>query len=176
MNQQYSNIENQLLVMDAQDGDAKAVEKLVNIWNKRLWRHAYRVTCDEQASWDITQQGWLAILKGLKKLHDPARFQAWAYRIITNKAIDWIKKNKSNKHIGIDQAPEIQSRPDSDLGIMESLDQLDSKKKTILTLYYFEQLTVREIGIALKIPGGTVKSRLYSARNELKELWRQNNE
>ena len=62
MNQQYSNIENQLLVMDAQDGDAKAVEKLVNIWHKRLWRHAYRVTCDEQASWDITQQGWLATL------------------------------------------------------------------------------------------------------------------
>ena len=96
-----------------------------------------------------------------------------AYRIITNKAFDRIKKNKSNKHISIDQAPEIQSRPDSDLGIMELLDQLDSKKKMILTLYYFEQLTVAEIGIALKIPGGTVKSRLYAARNELKELWRQ---
>jgi RNA polymerase sigma-70 factor (ECF subfamily) len=48
---------------------------------------------------------------------------------------------------------------------------LDVKKQAILSLYYFEQLNVYEISIALNIPKGTVKSRLYSARNKLKELY-----
>ncbi|MHC4351815.1 MAG: sigma factor-like helix-turn-helix DNA-binding protein [Planctomycetota bacterium] len=42
-----------------------------------------------------------------------------------------------------------------------------------LSLYYFEQLSVPEIGSALRIPSGTVKSRLYNARNELRELWQK---
>jgi RNA polymerase sigma-70 factor (ECF subfamily) len=47
------------------------------------------------------------------------------------------------------------------------------KSKTVLTLYYYEQLNVSEISVALKIPKGTVKSRLYSARNELSKLYQK---
>jgi DNA-directed RNA polymerase specialized sigma24 family protein len=75
MKQDHSNIEDQLLVMDAQDGDAQAMEKLVTRWQKRLWQHAYRLTDDSQGAWDITQQSWLGIIKGLRKLHDPAKFK-----------------------------------------------------------------------------------------------------
>ncbi len=50
---------------------------------------------------------------------------------------------------------------------------MDMRKKVVLSLYYFEQLTVPEIGAALKIPDGTVKSRLHNARNELKRLWQK---
>ena len=71
-----SDIEDQLLVMDAQDGDAGAMEKLVRRWQKRLWQHAFRLTSDSQAAWDVTQQSWLGIIKGLRKLHDPANFKA----------------------------------------------------------------------------------------------------
>ena len=92
-----SNIEDQLLVMDAQDGDVKAMEKLVSRWQKRLWEHAFRLTGDNQAAWDITQQAWLGIMKGLRKLHDPANFKPWAYKITTNKSIDWISKKKTDK-------------------------------------------------------------------------------
>jgi len=92
MKEERSSVEDQLLVMDAQDGDAQAMEKLVRRWQKRLWQHAYRLTSDSQAAWDITQQSWLGIIKGLRKLHDPAKFRSWAYRITTNKSIDWMKK------------------------------------------------------------------------------------
>jgi len=92
MAKELSDIEDQLLVMDAQDGDANAMEKLVSRWQKRLWQHAFRLTADQQAAWDVTQQSWLAIIKGLRKLSDPANFKAWAYGITTNKSIDWIKK------------------------------------------------------------------------------------
>jgi DNA-directed RNA polymerase specialized sigma24 family protein len=50
MNKIRLDIEDQLLVMDAQDGDGEAMEKLVNRWQKRLWHHAYRLTGDEQGA------------------------------------------------------------------------------------------------------------------------------
>jgi RNA polymerase sigma-70 factor (ECF subfamily) len=60
-----------------------------------------------------------------------------------------------------------------DTGVMELMEKLDMKKRAVLNLYYFEQLSVFEISVALDIPAGTVKSRLHSARKELKELWQQ---
>jgi len=164
MQDDRSNIQNQLLVMDAQSGDAGAMEKLVSRWQKRLWLHALRLTGETQAAWDVTQQTWLAIIKGLRKLHDPANFRAWAYKITTNKSIDWIKKAKTNKHVSMEQIHEHQCKEQKDTGIHELLERLEMRKKVVLCLYYFEQFTVPEISIALKIPKGTVKSRLHSAR------------
>ena len=173
MEENLSNIENQLLVMDAQDGDAGAMEKLVKRWQKRLWRHAFRLTGEREAAWDITQQSWLGIIKGLRKLHDPANFKAWAYRITTNKSIDWIRKNKAVKHISIEEIQDHQYKEKKEAGVKELLQKLDVRKRTVLSLYYFEQLSVSEISTALNIPKGTVKSRLAGARKDLKELWRK---
>ena len=167
------NIEDQILVMDAQEGNTNAMQKLVSRWQKRLWQHALRLTCDNQAAWDVTQQTWLDIIKGLRKLHDPANFRAWAYRITTNKSIDWIRKTKTDKHVGMEQIQNHQCQEKKDNGVHELLEKLDMRKKVVLCLYYFEQLTVPEISTALKIPSGTVKSRLHSARKELKELWQK---
>jgi len=173
MKDNLSDIENQLLVMDAQDGDVKAMDKLVSRWQKRLWQHAFRMTGDNQAAWDVTQQSWLGIIKGLRKLHDPANFKAWAYRITTNKSIDWIRKSKAVKQISIEEIQDHQHKDKIDTGVKELLEKLDVSKKAVLSLYYFEQLSVPEISAALNIPQGTVKSRLHSARKELKELWQQ---
>jgi len=173
MKEELSNIEDQLLVMDAQEGDAKAMEELVSRWQKRLWQRAFRMTADREAAWDITQESWLGIIKGLRKLHDPANFKAWAYRITTNKALDWIKKRGAVKEIRIEDIQSHQQKEKRDTGVMELLEKLDVKQKTVLNLYYFEQLSVSEISEALCIPKGTVKSRLHSARKELKQMWQQ---
>ena len=166
----------QLLVMDAQDGDVEAMEKLVTRWQKRLWLHAYRLTSDSQAAWDITQQAWLGIIKGLRKLHDPANFKAWAYRITTNKSMDWMRKSKAVKQVSIEEIQDHQHKAQKDTGLKELLERLDFKKRVVLSLYYFEQLSIPEISIALKTPTGTVKSRLAGARKELKELWQKHAE
>ncbi len=176
MQDERSNIQDQLLVMDAQAGDAGAMEKLVSRWQKRLWLCAYRLTTDSQAAWDITQQAWIGIIKGLRKLHDPANFKAWAYGITTNKSIDWIKKSKAVKQISLDQIQDPQSQENKDTGMKELLEKLDIRKKTVLILHYFEQLSIPDISVVLNIPTGTVKSRLHSARKELKELWQKNYE
>ena len=173
MKSEITNIEDQLLVMEAQDGNVKAMEALVSRWQKKLWRHAYRLTADTQAAWDVTQQAWLGIIKGLRKLHDPANFRPWAYKITTNKAINWIKKNQAAKKINIEEIRDCQYKEKKDTGIKELLEKLDMRKKVVLCLYYFEQLSISEISVALKIPEGTVKSRLANARSELKKLYQQ---
>lgn len=163
----------EILVLDSQGGRAKAMEALVSRWHKRLWQHAYRLVGDSDAAWDVTQQSWLTITKGLRKLREPAHFKAWAYRITTSKAVDWIRKDQRQRHNRIETVQAQRPGAVEDTGVRELLEKLDVKKKVVLSLYYFEQLNVTEISMALKIPKGTVRSRLHSAREELKHLWRE---
>jgi RNA polymerase sigma-70 factor (ECF subfamily) len=173
MDQTVEQLVDEILVMDCQSGSTKALEKLVSRWQKRLWKYAYRMTGDSEAAWDITQESWVGIIKSLRRLHDPARFRSWAYRIVTNKASDWIRKTRASKHVRIDDVQDYEIREQKEAGIKELLEKLDIRKRSVLSLYHFEQLSVQEISIALNIPKGTVKSRLHSARKELKELWQQ---
>lgn len=173
MDKKIEQLVDEILVMDIQSGSIKAMEMLVSRWQKRLWQYAYHLTRNADASWDITQESWLSIIKGLRKLQDPARFKAWAYRITTNKSIDWIKKRKTVRQVSIDEIEEQQAILKKDSGIKELLDKLETGKKVILSLYYFERLDVSEISAAMRIPKGTVKSRLYNARKELKEIYQR---
>lgn len=173
MKNEISHIQEQILVMDAQDGSAEALNQLVERWQKPLWNHAYRLVGDADIAWDVTQQSWIGIIKGLRKLQDAAGFKAWAYRIVTNKSFDWIKKNTKQKHVSIDDLPECEDSKKTDTGAKELLNKLDSAKRLVVNLHYFERLSVAEISMILNIPKGTVKSRLHNARNELKQLWLQ---
>jgi len=164
----------EIIVMDCQGGSTEAFQLLVSRWQKRLWQHAFRLTSDSQAAWDITQQSGHDIIKRLPKLHDPANFKAWAYRITTNKSIDWIKRKTSARQMQIESLDCLPAEAKSDTGIKELLDKLSAANKAVLSLYYFEQLSISEISLAPGIPQGTVKSRMHNARKELKELWQQN--
>ncbi len=173
MGHERSNLEDQLLVMDAQDGSAEAMETLVKRWQKRLWRHALRLTGDHEAAWDVTQSAWYDIIRRLRRLRDPASFRAWAYRIITCKSIDWIKTKRPVKPLAPEQLDKLAAAEKYQTGVQELLEQLDVDKRAVLCLYYFEELSISEISEALNIPAGTVKSRLHNARQALKILWEE---
>lgn len=174
MNEKHSQLQDQLLVMDAQDGRADAMDQLVARWQKRLWRHARRLTGDEQAAWDVTQSAWYDIIRRLKKLHDPASFPAWAYTITSRRAADWIKRKRKTQTLPLENVETVAAKEKGgESDIEELLGQLDIDKRSILSLYYFEELSIPEIAAAMKVPAGTVKSRLHAARNALKELWQK---
>jgi RNA polymerase sigma-70 factor (ECF subfamily) len=160
----------ELLVMDSQAGRAKAFNMLASRWQKRLWYHAYRLVGDSDAAWDITQQTWIKIIRGLRKLKSPESFKTWAYRITTNESIDWVKRSKRFKHFSIEEVQDPTDKKEKGTGVKDLLQKLDAAKRAVLCLYYFEQLSVTEISMTLHIPKGTVKSRLHSARQELKKL------
>ena len=171
MDRPVEQLVDEILVMDCQSGSVKALEILVSRWQKRLWRYAYRLVGDTEAASDITQESWLGIIKGIRKLNDPARFKPWAYKIVTNKANDWMRKSKNTRNISIEETQNNRHKEKKDIGVKELVRKLDFRKKVVLSLYYFEQLSISEISLALRIPKGTVKSRLASARKEFKELW-----
>ncbi len=77
------------------------------------------------------------------------------------------------KHISIDEIRDPPHREKQETGIRDLLQELDARKRAVLSLYYFEELGISEMSIALSSPKGTVKSRLASARKELKELWQR---
>ncbi len=175
MNDSREQLVDELLVMDCQDGSRAAMEKLVSRWQKCLWRYALRLTGDREAAWDVTQESWLAIVRGISRLHDPARFASWAYQIVTNKANDWIGRNARARRLPPDLDPE-DGRSDEQAAIEAAdlqsvLPRLSDSSRTVLTLHYLEGFGLADIAGILHVPQGTVKSRLHAARNELRTLW-----
>lgn len=166
----------EILVMDAQSGSAKALEALVERWQKRLWRYAYDLTGRTDAAWDVTQDGWLGIVRGIRRLEDPARFRPWAYRIVTNKANDWIRRERRKPCV----QPQTAGAEVSDVAVANDLRdllrRLSDKSRAVLTLHYVEGFGVAEVAGILRIATGTVKSRLHTARRELKRLWQEHGE
>ena len=178
MAQPDEQLVDEILVMDAQSGRGRALELLVARWQKRLWRYARSLTGDAEAAWDVTQEAWLGIVRGIGRLSDPARFRPWAFRIVTNKAHDWIRKNGYATSPPASPAtephrrtPQQSNETASDLHSV--LHRLSDRSRTVLTLYYLEEFDVPEVAKILRVPRGTVKSRLYNARQEFKKLWQQ---
>jgi RNA polymerase sigma factor (sigma-70 family) len=178
MTEHDEQVIDELLVMECQDGSARALDRLVSRWQKRLWRYACRLTGDAEAAWEVTQESWLGVIRGLSRLHDPARFRPWIYQIVTHKADDWIARNaKARRRRAAMQSEEPEeSRPQSHEEsdeLQRLLRRLPDQSCNVLTLYYLEGLPIAEVAKVLDIPEGTVKSRLHAARNELKALWQQ---
>jgi RNA polymerase sigma-70 factor (ECF subfamily) len=167
----------ELLVMDAQSGRVKAMETLVCRWQKRLWRYARRLTGDTEAAWDVTQEAWLGIVRGIGRLSDPARFRAWAFRIVTNKANDWLRKAARVAPRPADPAVRAcQEGNDTTDDLHHILRRLPERSRTVLTQYYLEEFPLSEVARILRVPKGTVKSRLHKARAEFKRLWQTSEE
>jgi len=171
-----ADILTELAVIRAKRGESKAFEILVNLWQPRLGRNALRLLGDSEAASDVMQEVWLAVSRGIRRLDDPARFRSWIYRIVRNKCADWIRSEQARRRMTEQLAEEADSNSDGDRSDDAPIDTLRSlirelpeEQRSILTLFYLEEMHVREIGFVLGIPDGTVKSRLYHARQMLKE-------
>src|SRR5262245_7549520 len=94
----------ELLVLRAQAGRRDAVGLLVRAWHDRLWRYARRQTGSDDAANDVLQDAWTDIARGLPRLDDPARFGAWAYRIVSRRCALWIRKQQRRRVVERDAA------------------------------------------------------------------------
>jgi RNA polymerase sigma-70 factor, ECF subfamily len=167
-------IRDEWLVLRAQGGDREAFAELVGRWQPRLLRHAARLTGRADAGADVAQESWLAIVQGLRGLHDPACFPRWAYQILTNRAADWARRRSRQRQLTEPIADPMSDENDSTsgelAGLRAAIRLLPAERRTLLAMHYVDGLSVGEIAEALSIPAGTVKSRLHHTRNELREL------
>ncbi len=93
-------VEDELLVLARQNGEASAIDQLVVRWQQSILSHAWRLTGDVEAAREVAQESWLAILKGIRTLHDPASFRPSAYRIISRRCADWIRRVRGRSEVG----------------------------------------------------------------------------
>lgn len=170
-------IRDELLVLRCQEGDSRAFAGLVNRWQGRLVGHARRLTQNSDAALDVVQETWMAIIKGLGRLDNASSFPAWAFRILTRKCSDWIRKEKRRRRLegelaqnnGRQWAHEPVDAADQDL-LEQALAALTREHRSAVALFYLEDFTLEEIARIEAVPVGTVKSRLHHARRRLREI------
>ena len=167
----------ELLVLRAQDGDRQAFAALVDYFHPRLLRHARHLTRDVEAAADVVQEAWLVVARSLRRLDDPACFGTWVYRIVGNKSHDWLRRRvrgrETTQSLQADPPVEDYARGEHDgeiARVRAALTQLSRDQRAVLSMYYLDDMSVREIADALSLPLGTVKSRLFYGRNRLKQV------
>lgn len=161
----------ELLVLRAQAGDSESLAQLVDLWQPRLWPFARVLTGDDESAWDVIQETWLAVIRNLKHLQEPARFQSWVFRIVRNKAADRVRHNVQERKAlasQAQQAADARVAPREDL--RDLLGALPEQDACLLALHYLENVSCEEMATILGVPTGTIKSRLHAARGRLRTM------
>ncbi|WP_370177931.1 RNA polymerase sigma factor [Alteriqipengyuania sp.] len=170
--------EDALLAIRAQLGEADAFDALVRRWGLPLRRYALTFTDSGDAADDLVQEIWLGAVRGLARLRDPMRFRSWLFGIAHRTAMNRLR-GRYRKHALHDDGPlpDIADADDPESpmereatlnALSKGLTRLKATERQVLQLFYLEQLTIAEIAGIMAVPPGTVKSRLFRARSQLK--------
>ena len=166
----------ELLIVEYRSGDVLAFQKLVERWHKRFCEKAFWLTKDADASKDIAQDSWNTIIDKMDNLNDPRSFQSWALRIVFSKAMDWMRINERNRRkleSYYKNYDETEEQNDDNQALksemLKAIKSLSSDQQMVLKLFYVEEYSLKEISKLLKISIGTTKSRLFHAREKLKQ-------
>lgn len=181
MRRSPEDIQDELLVLRCQGGDGEAMTELIRRWDPRLNSLAWRLTGGREAAHDLVQDTWIAVVRGIRRLDDPARFRSWACRIVANKCADWTRRRVVRRRYDDDARDAAQegfqaagagasSGGEAD-ALRAALVELPQTQAAILALHYLEGMGIAEIADVLSIPQGTVKSRLDQARNRLRAVF-----
>ena len=175
--QKLARLEEALWVTEAQAGDADAFVRLLNRHEKPLLYYLRRLVPNADDALDLHQEVWLDAFRGLKSLQVPQAFRAWLYRIAHHKAARFVRDGIREERV-VESLVEAQGEPsetDTDLALdaealHKALEILPPHHREILVLHYLRDLSTQEIAAILDCPTGTVKSRLYHARFELRNV------
>lgn len=165
------------LVEAYKSGDKKALAALVKRWHKLFCDKAYWLVKDKDAAKDIAQDSWTIIIHKIESLKEPKQFKFWAYRIVCNKATDWLRlQSKSQKQtVSYNQDIESDDNAHSENEnikriLLKAVHELPSHQKKVVRLFYIESYSLKQISELLEISVGTAKSRLFHAREKLKTI------
>jgi RNA polymerase sigma-70 factor (ECF subfamily) len=175
-------VQEQELIRRAKAGDRDAFGQLVTRFQLPVYRVIRGVLGDPLSSEDVAQEVFLKAFAGLPRFRGESGLFTWLYRIAVNEAL---RARKQRSFVPIDSAPEPEAPPvpegdDEEGPTLATLEKLLRKLpddfRTIVVLRDLEGLSYTEIAETLEIPLGTVESRLFRARQELRALWRSTKE
>jgi len=169
-------------------GNQKAFEKLVEVYQRPIYNLALRMLHSRSEAEDIAQDIFLHLL-GILNRYDPERpFEPWLFRVATNFILNHLKRRRldtvsmeSLRQPGDPEAPAVDiedpvssttaplEQSEEQEALKEAVAELPPDWRAVITLHYMQSFSVNDIASILEIPVGTVKNRLFRARNLLYE-------
>jgi RNA polymerase sigma-70 factor (ECF subfamily) len=165
-----------MLVTQCLEGNTRAFESIVDKYHKIIFNVALRMVNDHKDAEDITQSVFVKAYENLRSYNPSHKFFSWIYRMAINETLNFTKQKKRLEElnpsiISRDKSPsekydEIELRDN----IQKVLMDLEIDYRVVILLKHFEEFSYKEIGYILDIPEKTVKSRLFTARQLLRDL------
>ena len=179
------------LVVSCQKGDVQAFEALVEKYQKRMLNIAYRMIGDYEEACEVVQDAFLSAYRAIRKFRGEARFSTWLFSIVTNTSKNRLKQRKTQLRregpsiddpVVNEDGESPREFPTQEPSLLEKLEKkevqakvqkciegLEEEYREVLVLRDIQGFSYDEIRDILKIPDGTVKSRLSRARDALKD-------
>jgi RNA polymerase sigma factor (sigma-70 family) len=166
-------------------GDANAFEELVLKYEKTVYNLALRMVGDRDDAFDMTQEAFIKAYGSLSSFRGDSKFSVWIYRIATNVCLDFLRSKSRKQQVSLTVSddddedaqldiPDPSSTPEQQLikkismqSVEEGLKTLPDKQRQILVMRELGGMSYAEIGKALSLEEGTVKSRIFRARKRL---------
>jgi RNA polymerase sigma-70 factor (ECF subfamily) len=177
------------LVRRARHGDLDAYDELVRRYQERIYATIYHMTSNHEDANDLAQDSFIKAYQALKSFKGGSSFYTWLYRIAVNKTINFLKQRKNRHHFSLNDL-DFNAENDPDLvalvsdktplrnvGLMElqkklneALLKLSEPHRMVVVLHDVQGLSHEEIGDIMDCNIGTVRSRLFYARQQLQSL------
>jgi len=176
-----------ILIKDALQGNQRAYDELINKYRGSVYNLVYRMIENRQEAEDIVQETFIKAFNALKTFNEEFAFSTWLFKIATNNCIDTLRKRKlqtysldtpvqtKNGEVSRDFADDRYSPEKSTIStestsiILEAVEALPQKYQHVINMRHREDKSYEEISEILNIPIGTVKARIFRARELLKK-------
>ena len=165
-----------VLVKECLKGNKKSFEEIVEKYYKTIFRLSFRITRDHDNAEEITQSAFVKAYEKLDSYNSRYKFFSWLYRITVNEAINFSKRERnyeeiSERYSGTDREPDkIYEKIELKKKINEALMELDILYRLPVVLKHLFDYSYKELSYVLDVPEKTVKSRLFTGRQLLKDI------
>ncbi len=178
--------EDLILVQRAQQGDMIAYDELVRRYQERVYATIYHMTGNHEDAVDLAQEAFIKGFQALKSFKGDSSFYTWVYRIAVNRTINFLKSRKNRSHLSLNDMdfnaendPDMvslvsENTPRRDAGLSElqgklneAMLKLSPVHRLVVTLHDVQGLAHEEIANIMDCNVGTVRSRLFYARQQL---------
>lgn len=167
------------LIAQSQRGDVNAFDRLVAAHEDRIYHAAYRITGNAEDARDAAQEAFVKAFRALPRYRHEAAFGTWLHRIAVNASLDIVRRRPQAPPVPLEEVvlpaqthnPDIEAeRHEVQRRVHDALGRLAPDHRVIVVLRDLQGLAYEEIAEALRIPIGTVRSRLSRAREVLRAL------
>jgi RNA polymerase sigma-70 factor (ECF subfamily) len=169
----FREVEDRDLIAKARRGDVSSYNLLVSRWEKRVFNYLLRLVRDREDALDLSQEVFLKAYQNLGKLDDAGRFGPWLFRIAHNEAFSLLRRRKPEgdaEPAPVGEARAFRMFPvELALAVESALGRLSEDQREAVVLKVYQGFKFEEMAEVLSCPVSTVKSRLYTALDLLKD-------